>query len=749
MRIVFIEIQNFRKLKSVRIDFADKATIFVGANNSGKTSAMTALGHFLIDPKRFYVNDLTLCHWNRINKIGQNWEKAHKNQSDINLGLEEWTKCLPTLDLWLEVENDEIHHVSHLLPTLDWTEGMLGVRLRYEPTNLEELHAEYIKARLHAEKILQEAKAKHPENNYTVSLWPRSLMDFLDKKLKNYFSINSYTLDPDKQGDTPQILSVESEPIEQSPFYGLIKIDEISAHRGFSDPSTKADDEKGATRHSGSSKYKLSEQMKAYYYKHIDPSEFPEVADIEALQAIETAQSLFDEKLKHGFENPINELQDLNYPGVTDPKVVIATKIRPIEALNHDAALQYEVIQKGAGDGLPPLRLPEQYNGLGYQNLISMVFRLMSFRDSWVQIGKAQSSAGEDDPIAPLHLVIVEEPEAHLHVQVQQVFIRIAYDILRKRPELGDNKNLTTQLIVSTHSSHIAHECKFSTLRYFRRLPAINDGDVPTTKVINLSDVFGEGDETPRFVTRYLKTTHCDLFFADATILVEGPAERMLVPHFIEHHFPNLRKSYITLLEIGGSHAHRLRSLIEHLGLSSLIITDIDSQNDDGKTRPIRGAGLVTNNDTLKKWLPQIDKIDELLDAGPEKKIKTQEDGLSSIRVAYQNPIQIAGKEVLSYTFEDALVLENIEIFKAMKGNGLVKKFNTALNKNTSYDDICEALYKAIDSNSKKADFALDVLFNIEPKDLMVPSYMAEGLQWLEDQLNNRNAEQNALAKAA
>ncbi|MDB5038093.1 MAG: hypothetical protein JWQ35_1621 [Bacteriovoracaceae bacterium] len=52
MRINFIEIQNFRKLKSVHVELDDETTLFVGANNSGKTSAMLALGHFLVDQKR-------------------------------------------------------------------------------------------------------------------------------------------------------------------------------------------------------------------------------------------------------------------------------------------------------------------------------------------------------------------------------------------------------------------------------------------------------------------------------------------------------------------------------------------------------------------------------------------------------------------------------------------------------------------------------------------------------------------------
>ena len=47
MRIAFVDIRNFRKLKQCHIDFSNETTVFVGANNSGKTSAMDALGKFL------------------------------------------------------------------------------------------------------------------------------------------------------------------------------------------------------------------------------------------------------------------------------------------------------------------------------------------------------------------------------------------------------------------------------------------------------------------------------------------------------------------------------------------------------------------------------------------------------------------------------------------------------------------------------------------------------------------------------
>lgn len=116
-----------------------------------------------------------------------------------------------------------------------------------------------------------------------------------------------------------------------------------------------------------------------------------------------------------------------NYPGVTDPKLTITTSIKPVDGLNHASAVQYEVPTHLAVVGFAH-RLPEDSNGLGYQNLVSIVFDLMSFRDKWMKVGKAATAPdAEEAHIPPLHLVLIEEPEAHLHAQVQQVFIKQAY----------------------------------------------------------------------------------------------------------------------------------------------------------------------------------------------------------------------------------------------------------------------------------------------------------------------------------
>ncbi|WP_226858513.1 ATP-dependent endonuclease [Diaphorobacter aerolatus] len=91
----------------------------------------------------------------------------------------------------------------------------------------------------------------------------------------------------------------------------------------------------------------------------------------------------------------------------------------------------------------------------------------------------------------------------------------------------------------------------------------------------------------------------------------------MLIPNFIRTHYQVLHQSYVTLLEIGGSHAHRLRPLIDHLGLLTLIVTDLDSLTGTGgsSVQPALGAGQKTNNATLKTWVPALDNVDDLVAA--------------------------------------------------------------------------------------------------------------------------------------
>lgn len=719
MKISFVELKNFRKLKCCRIDFSNRETIFVGANNSGKTSAMDALILFLKEKSNFKTQDFTLSNWESIDKIGQSWLERKKDE-DVDYKIKDWNKLLPQLDVWLNVEEDEIHYVNHLIPTLDWDGGNLGVRLKLTPENIEILHDDFCEAYNRSKSIKGKSDLK---------LWPSHMWEFLERRLHRYFTIKAYILDPSKVSKSDNIviqeLPEDSLVLEMAnPFKGLVRIDIINAQRGFTDSNDN-----------NTNSVTLSSQLREYYSKHLDPSKEPTENDIDALESIEKAKEAFDKKLNESFNPSIKELETLNYPGFGNPSISLSTKISTIDGLNHDSAVRFKP------DGKSELTLPERYNGLGYQNLISMVFKLIRFRDSWIQIGKSLSELSSDEKeyiYEPLHLVLIEEPEAHLHAQAQQVFIKKAYDILRENKVLKKNKQFNTQLIVSTHSNHIAHEVDFTSLRYFKRKLDINKKEIPVSEVVNLSKTFGKNDATSKFAARYLKTTHCDLFFADAVILVEGSAERMLVPHFIRQQFSILSSSYVSILEIGGSHAHRLKPLIDDLALITLIITDLDSVKSKKAVLPEIGRGYKTGNTTIRSWHPKKEALDELINLKEEDKISKD----SLVRIAYQTKIEINTSkektEVFPYTFEDSLGFTNWNFFQKNNGNGFIKKLNNEFNSEGSINMIANNLFDYLKDNSRiKAPFALDLLFMEDPKKLKTPEYIKDGLKWLENKLTS------------
>ena len=213
MRISKIEVGNFRKLVAVRMDLSDDKTVLVGANNSGKTSAMVVLHRFLVDPRDFTINDFSLAHWPALNAQGAKWEAAYQageTLPDPDLGA-----FVPQIDIWLEVGKGEMHYVQKILPSLDWTYGPLGVRLRFEPNDATTLQQEYLAIRTKSSETLKAAaRAGGTTAAPAVELWPQNLVQFLDRRLKALFKIKAYILDP-AQLNTPVNGQARMQPLAE------------------------------------------------------------------------------------------------------------------------------------------------------------------------------------------------------------------------------------------------------------------------------------------------------------------------------------------------------------------------------------------------------------------------------------------------------------------------------------------------------------------------------------------------------
>ncbi|MGO7388782.1 ATP-dependent endonuclease, partial [Rhizobium ruizarguesonis] len=107
------------------------------------------------------------------------------------------------------------------------------------------------------------------------------------RRVTRYFTLQTYVLDPTACVDPehgralPQALN-GSDPIEGDPFKGLIRIDEISAQRGFGHAG-ESKMEEGEALGSVSTSRKLSAQLRQYYKSHLDPYESPDAKDLLAL----------------------------------------------------------------------------------------------------------------------------------------------------------------------------------------------------------------------------------------------------------------------------------------------------------------------------------------------------------------------------------------------------------------------------------------------------------------------------------
>lgn len=730
MKITSFALKNYRRLADVTLVLDDKTTVLVGANNSGKTSCIAALHTFLDSPENLKVRDISKRNWKEIRKLGEQLEKEFPNIEKIEEISTALADLLPNLDIEITATLNEAYKVRDILPHLEWCGGILAVRIRYEVDDILKLCRDFVDVR----KVVSQHKG-------SASLWPRDLCDFLEKgrnsgkyiKQKHYIlskeiisSVKELDSSTEAKGTTKEIL----QPIKSDVLKKLIRIDVISEQRGLGS-------EDGADQKSPySEKQRLNKLLRDYYDRILSPENYPELADLEVLGQQQGLEKSFTDRLNTQFEAPFKELENMGYPGIGgNPSVEIVAKVSGMDALQKASSVRYRF------DKTEEEFLPESYLGLGYQNLIYLTFRLLKFRDKWMRVGKSNSTEDmSEKQIEPIHLVLLEEPEVNLHAQVQRVFVSKAYDTLRNHPDLRDpitKKDKTeyqTQLVISTHSSHIINDIDFKDLRYFRRNSANASVEMDHTSIANMSELFAKPKDEILFVRKHLKLTHCDIFFADGVIFIEGQAERLLIPEFTANGFLGLSNRYISMLEVNGSHTHKYKDLVEKLGIATLIITDLDSVDSEEKSCfPQKESNQKTKNYTLKEWHPKKENLDELI--ALNKEAHATEDQGTSLYVAYQKPTKISDQDILSRTFEDALILANFED-PYFQNKPSIRAAKTAFENDSK--PLSQSLYEYVQSLNK-GDFAFDCLFHLSDKkgnSFNPPEYISDGLKWLDQKLS-------------
>ena len=174
----------------------------------------------------------------------------------------------------------------------------------------------------------------------------------------------------------------------------------------------------------------------------------------------------------------------------------------------------------------------------------------------------------------------VEEPEAHLHPHVQRLVYRFFLED-GALANVGDNgSNLTT--VLTTHSPHVASVSPIRSIVLLRHDPQAG----ATIGVSAATAHFDERDIAD--LQRYIDVNRGELFFSRGVVLVEGEAERFLIPAFSTALDVPLDRLGISICSVGGTNFEPYVRLLGTRGLDipHVVLTDLDPR-DNGPARAV------------------------------------------------------------------------------------------------------------------------------------------------------------------
>lgn len=677
-----IHIWNYRLLKDVELSLDTSLTLLVGKNNAGKTSFMHFIQQVNSGKKNLDFSDYPItCREILYSAICEYWNGIidfTKLQEKIPT-----TKLRFTVDYSNEKEDDMLGGLSPFIIDLEEDKSEAIVEVEYklfikaeEITALFELYNELQdnlkRINLSDTEDNVECENLEPSDKFDISIVSNIVRD----KFKSFFEINIRAINPSNENDF-QVKNL-------SLLNDLFVIKNIEAERNLDES------ENASIRPLSALMTRLFENDLKNIEGNIEDATGKLVSYVSGINA--QAQVVVNELL----EDIVNNMMQFGYPTAEELQLQANTKISLKNEIINNTDLTYTSSDTNES-------LPSTHNGLGYKNLIKISFLLQEFTK--VIATRAQAS---------IPLLFIEEPEAHMHPQLQSVFVKYLENVIEK---MNGNR---IQIIMSTHSSHVANSVPFSKIRYMRR-----HKNYIVCK--NLEEYYSKAlliDEKKKdldFLRKYMTLSRCDLYFCDKAILIEGAAERLLIPDminkcekrgFFTEKSPALSSQYCSLIEVGGAYAHRFFEMVDFLEIPTLILTDIDFVDIHGKSCQKQCADR-TSNSTIIRWchdvfnIPisnpiKIDKVNEL--AMDEQK---RTNGLRHIE------FQVEENGYHPRSLEESIINVNR------------KEFGLA-------DNIEEITFD--DENEKKTNFAIRLLVEEEFDNYKIPLYIKNGLIWLNQQ---------------
>jgi putative ATP-dependent endonuclease of OLD family len=382
--------------------------------------------------------------------------------------------------------------------------------------------------------------------------------------------------------------------------------------------------------------------------------------------------------------------------------------------------IKYEYIEYGDN-------IPETQFGLGYTNLMMIIADLIEYMEKYP----------EDSFNSKVNLISIEEPETFMHPQMQELFIKNINEAISSLLK-SNKKNINSQLIITTHSSHILNSKihsgnSFNNINYVTTLN--QNSHVVSLNDKKITPQLGDNNDENnlKFLKKHIKYKVSELFFFDAIILVEGITEETLLRYYLDNEI-QLNKFYISIFNIDGAHGLVYHELIKLLKVPALVITDLDIKRTDPEKDIYTQISSLDTKTTTNATIKLYNADKELLTNLPSTLIK------ENLKIAFQG--QINGFYATS--FEEAFILTN---FKNQILNDTIKElkpdiYSSIVGTKIDIEELKNNSYKLQRKLAGcKSDFANKLLFKYITSDAaaelpQLPQYVTEGFTWLSTKLN-------------
>lgn len=276
-----------------------------------------------------------------------------------------------------------------------------------------------------------------------------------------------------------------------------------------------------------------------------------------------------------------------------------------------------------------------------------------------------------------INILLIEEPEAHLHPQLQKILFS------------NINNLKTTQVFMTSHSTHIASDCDYKNLNILFR---------NVNKEVKAFSPFKNGLLLPRenlLLKRYLDATRSDMFFASAIIYVEGVGEQFIIPSIAKEVYKiNLTEHNISVIPIHSRYFDPYLKIVQNNNLEIPAVVIIDGDEDELKDE----EKMTTAVENAKK----LEVVDRVLVSSGTKTLEVDLFPNADTNSTYlKNCFENLGHK-RSYENLISATEKNPELWK-------------------------EELIKRIDNTAKKGRFAQELSLLID-KHFIVPSYITKAI---------------------